>query len=61
MADKNNRRGIDIFFGGVVSLTAFAFLMGLNQVVIKVTGGGSGPCVAGAGLRWVEAVCVLIL
>ncbi len=52
------RRGIDLF--GAVALTGFALLLGLNQVVIKVTGGGFGP-VFQAGLRSAGAVIVLYI
>ena len=45
---------------GAVALTAFAFHLAFNQVVIKVTGGGFSPVFA-AGLRSVGAVVVLLL
>jgi len=45
---------------GAVALISFAFLLGFNQVVVKVTGGGFGP-VFQAGLRSAGAVIVLII
>ena len=45
---------------GAVMLTGFASLLALNQVVIKITGGGFGP-VYMAGLRSVGAVIVILL
>lgn len=45
---------------GAVALTAFAFHLGFNQVVIKVTSGGFSP-VFSAGLRSAGAVLVLLL
>lgn len=49
---------VDLF--GAVALVGFASLFALNQVVIKVTGGGFGP-VFMAGLRSVGALAVLAL
>ena len=49
---------IDTF--GAVALTAFAFHLAFNQIVIKVTNGGFEP-VFSAGLRSAGAVCVVVL
>ncbi len=45
---------------GAVALTVFAFHLGFNQVVIKVTSGGFSP-VFSAGLRSAGAVLVLLV
>lgn len=45
---------------GATALVAFALLLGFNQVVIKVTGGGFGPVFL-AALRSAGAVVVLLI
>ncbi|WP_425098522.1 DMT family transporter [Tropicibacter sp. S64] len=45
---------------GAAGMVAFAAMLALNQVVIKVTNGGFGP-VFGAGLRSLLAVGVLLI
>lgn len=52
------RRAIDMF--GAAALTGFALLLGFNQVVIKLTGGGFAP-VLQAGLRSALAALVVLI
>ncbi|MFK7753594.1 MAG: DMT family transporter [Sedimentitalea sp.] len=51
------KRPVDSF--GATALIAFAALLALNQVAVKVTGGGFGP-VFQAGLRSAGAVVILL-
>ena len=53
-------RKTSIDMSGATALIAFALLLGLNQVVIKVSGGGFGP-VFQAALRSTGAVIVLLI
>lgn len=54
----NEKRAID--GPGAVALIGFAILLAVNQVVVKVTGGGFGP-VFQAGLRSVIATVVIVI
>lgn len=54
----DEKRAIDGF--GATALVGFALVLAINQVVIKVTGGGFGP-VFQAGLRSVLGLVVLLI
>ncbi|MFW2541619.1 DMT family transporter [Primorskyibacter sp. 2E107] len=58
MAGMERKDGMDL--AGAAGMVAFASILALNQVVIKVTNGGFGP-VFGAGLRSVLALGVLFI
>jgi drug/metabolite transporter (DMT)-like permease len=57
-APMERKTSIDAF--GATALIGFALLLGLNQVVIKVTGGGFGPVLL-AALRSAGAVVILLI
>lgn len=54
----DEKRAIDGF--GAAALTGFALLLAVNQVVIKLTGGGFGP-VFQAGLRSAGGMLIVLL